>query len=170
LAVLDWDDDGDDDLAIGVPGEDSGAGAVHVLWGVSGGLSASGSEFFNQSLAGGSPEGNDYFGASLARVTGCIANDGLAVGAIGENSNAGAVSVYMPAFDAGATVTQGASWIPAMSEAGDFFGSSLASGNFHGQDSRDLVVGIPHEDLSGFKEGAIAVLRVPEFNLCPWEI
>jgi hypothetical protein len=68
----DFNQDGFADLAVGVPDEDVGgipnAGAVNVLYGSAGGLSGTGSQFFTQETpgVGGSAEGNDLFGSTLA--------------------------------------------------------------------------------------------------------
>jgi hypothetical protein len=85
LAVGDFNGDGKDDLAIGVPTESFGddraiglpseslgsgarAGAVHVIYGSPAGLSDSGSQFWSQNSEGitDSAETNDHFGESLA--------------------------------------------------------------------------------------------------------
>jgi hypothetical protein len=72
LAGGDFNQDGFADLAVGVPDEDVGgipnAGAVNVLYGSAGGLSGTGSQFFTQETpgVGGSAEGNDLFGSTLA--------------------------------------------------------------------------------------------------------
>ena len=56
LAAGDFNDDGFDDLAIGVPGEDVGdvvdAGAVNVLYGSAGGLTAAGNQLWHQDSPG----------------------------------------------------------------------------------------------------------------------
>ena len=64
----DFNHDGFVDLAVGAPGKSisgaGGAGAVSVLPGSSGGLTATGGQFFTQ--VGGAVEGGDQFGAALA--------------------------------------------------------------------------------------------------------
>jgi hypothetical protein len=97
----DFNNDGADDLAVGVPGEDVGsaedAGAVNVLYGVAGtGLNGNGSQQFTQPVS--AVEAGDQFGSVLA--SGDFNNDGfadLAVGAptedVGNVPDAGAVSV-----------------------------------------------------------------------------
>ena len=72
LAAGDFDNDGTDDLAIGIPVEDvqanAGAGAVQVLPGTSSGLDAAGSQLWHQDSAGikGVAEPFDGFGNALA--------------------------------------------------------------------------------------------------------
>ena len=69
LACGDFDGDGFDDLAIGVPGEDIGAvvdaGAVNVLYGSGSRLTASGDQLWHQGVAGvvGGAEAGDLFGS-----------------------------------------------------------------------------------------------------------
>ena len=90
LATADFDGDGFFDLAVGVPGEDVGgvidAGAVTVLFGGPGGITAAGAQTVWQgNVAAGRAETGDRFGLSVA--TGLLAGDGLAdlvVGAPGE--------------------------------------------------------------------------------------
>src|SRR4051812_24459949 len=72
LAWGDFNGDGFDDLAIGVPNEDIGgfmdAGAVTVLYGSADGLSAAGNQFWSQNTAGilGTSDVGDQFGSTLA--------------------------------------------------------------------------------------------------------
>jgi hypothetical protein len=72
VAVGDFDDDGIDDLTVGVPAEDVGAivdaGAVNVLKGAAGGLTGSGSQQFTQDSPElpDTAEAGDLFGAALA--------------------------------------------------------------------------------------------------------
>jgi hypothetical protein len=68
----DFDDDGIDDLTVGVPAEDVGAivdaGAVNLLKGAAGGLSGAGSQLFTQDSPElvDTAEAGDQFGAALA--------------------------------------------------------------------------------------------------------
>jgi hypothetical protein len=69
-ALVDFNGDGFDDLAVGVPGEDVGtareAGAVSVLRGLVLGSPPSGGQLVTQGrVAGGQPELLDNFGAAL---------------------------------------------------------------------------------------------------------
>ena len=89
LAIGDFDADGYGDLAVGVPQErtDTGAwvGAVSVIHGSSGGLTADGNQFWELDAGDGVPgngEDDDDFGAALA--AGDFDGDGaddLAIGA-----------------------------------------------------------------------------------------
>ncbi|GII57168.1 hypothetical protein Pth03_55570 [Planotetraspora thailandica] len=97
LATGDFNADGRDDLAIGVPGEDVsssltrgmdyGDGAVNVLYGSARGLTATANEMWTQTILAGVPRYYDRFGTSL--VTGDLngdKDDELIVGAPGEGA------------------------------------------------------------------------------------
>jgi hypothetical protein len=94
LATGDFNNDGWDDLAIGVPDEQEnmgwpGAGVVHVLYGTNDGLMSSVTQLWHQGLlgsSGGGAEFGDRFGYSLA--SGDLDGNGwddLAIGVPGES-------------------------------------------------------------------------------------
>jgi hypothetical protein len=131
-----------DDLVVGLPREDAGAvdaGVVHVLYGSPAGVTAEGNQLWYQGtvdVAGG-PEEGDWFGNALAVGNfGRSAVQDLAIGAededIGNVSAAGAVNVLYGS-PTGVTVTgnqlfsQDTDGTDEAAEAGDLFGSSLAS-------------------------------------------
>ena len=164
LSSGDFNGDGMDDLAVGVPGETiantTSGGAVNVLYGSASGLSASGNQLWHQSSPGtpGAANAGDGFGSALA--TGDFDGDGvddLAVGAPGEDIdgtfNAGAVNVLFGS-SAGLTAEGSEVWhqdspgIEDTAEAFDQFAFALASGDFDGDAFDDLAVGIPAEDIA----------------------
>lgn len=137
----DFNNDGADDLAVGVPGEDVGgvvdAGAVNVLYGSGAGLTGAGAQQFIQ--VGSAAETGDEFGWSLA--AGDFDNDGFAdLGAgapfesVGATANAGAVgALYGSAggltTSGGQLFTQNSAGVPGTAEEFDFFGDALAVGD-----------------------------------------
>src|SRR5690606_14349142 len=82
LSAADFDDDGYDDLAIGVPFEDIGsvesAGAVNVLYGSAAGITAAGDDLFHFDSAGvkGTVDQWENFGYQLS--SGDFNGDGYA--------------------------------------------------------------------------------------------
>jgi len=171
LAAEDFDGDGYDDLAIGVPEEGSGNhGAVNVLHGSFFGLTSVGDQIWNQNqLNGSSAEVDDFFGASLA--VGDFNQDGyddLVVGAPEENLgnvvDAGAVNVIYGSFFGLSSVgnqfwTQDSLGVQGTAEAFDRFGSSLAVHDFNGDGYDDLAIGVPGEDIgAATNAGAVNIL------------
>jgi hypothetical protein len=173
LAVGNFNGDRFADLAIGAPGENNGAGAVHVLYGSASGLTATGSQQWTQASAGISddPEPGDHFGATLAagNVNSSTPADELIIGVpdedLGAVRDAGIVQILKgsPSKLTGAgsqTFSQDSANIPDAAEAGDRFGSSLAVGDLGGTAVADLAIGVPEEDIGALKDaGLVHVLR-----------
>jgi hypothetical protein len=183
LAWGDFDADGFDDLAIGIPGEDvitggafininSDAGAVHVLYGTENGLTTGDDQFWHQAVSGVASDAsdNEFFGAALAG--GDFDSDGyddLAIGTPGEDTlvlllDAGAANVLYGSASGLTSAgddffTQNSGSIPSGAGLSEGFGSSLAAGDFDGNGiADDLVIGVPLEGIGGELGGAINVL------------
>ena len=155
----DFDGDGRSDLAVGVPGDNKGRGAVNVQYSPDGFLSV-GAYFLrggNGGLPGPSAVGN-RLGSSLA--CGDFDGDGygdLAIGVPGESASRGAVVVVFGS-DTGLYNKFGTYFgqnviTPGSAEAGDRFGEALAAGDFDGSGHDDLAIGVPGERIQATSRG-----------------
>jgi hypothetical protein len=177
LAAGDFDGDGFDDLAVGVPNEDLGGvedcGNVVEIFGSATGIVANGAQAFDQDriLGGGSSESEDHFGASLA--TGDFDRDGfddLAVGHPGEfvtGPTDGAATVVMgsqgfgldPLPNRHRSIAAGHGGFPGNPDAHrKDFAAALVSGDFDGDGYADLGVGAPFEDVDGVADVGTATI------------
>jgi len=175
LVAGDFDGDGYDELAIGVPGKDVdgtvNAGITAVLYGSPTGLTADRTQFWCQGNigAGDGMETNDSFGEELAAND--FDDDGyddLAIGSYGESIDgtlmAGAVSVLY-GHPSGLTNQRSQFWhqespgIADAAEQGDRFGEELASSDFNGDGYADLAIAAFYNVLAGVQDaGAVHIL------------
>ena len=154
LASGDFNNDEYEDLAIGIPGENTSTGYVSIIYGSKIGLTSAKNQLISQGSAGisGTPEEGDEFGKSLA--SGDFDNNGyadLAIGVPGEDNKEGWVNIIYGS-NSGLTgvgdqmIGQDTDGIRETGEAGDQFGHSLASADFDRDGFADLAVGVPYED------------------------
>lgn len=162
LAAGDFDGDGYDDLAVGLPGRTAYGvndyGSVAVVNGEPAGLDQNSVVFLGQPT---DHRVGDFFGWTLA--VGDFDHDGyddLAVGVpyedvdttAGSQADAGEVDIFYGG-PAGLTDDrfqgwiQGSDGVPGTPEAGDHFGQTLVAADFDLDGYTDLAIGIPHEDL-----------------------
>lgn len=171
LAAGDFDCDGRDDIAAGVPREvvhDVRGGAVMVAYGAASGFRRGEALFRGQGLPGAPAEG-ELVGLSLA--AGDMNGDGcadLAVGAPGTTVegrlNAGAALVVfghqgrLSASDHQVEVRIG-DGLPGRPRRGNRAGMAVAIGDVDCNGRSDLVVGAPNRDRGGVKNsGAVYVV------------
>jgi hypothetical protein len=180
LAAADFDSDGRDDLAVGIPFEHQGnlddSGLVQVFYGSSTGLSTANDWLFGQDQLGGTgggagAEADDHFGFALATTD--IDADGhadLVVGApkedIGSSRNTGA---FHTVFGSATGLNGAGAWmwwqgssagLALASEVDDRFATSLTAGDFNGDGFGDVAVGLPLEAWASnpVRSGGAAVL------------
>jgi hypothetical protein len=175
LAAGDFDGDGFDDLAIGVPSEDLSrtkinAGAVHILYGTRFGLTATRQRLITEDTPDvpSVARRGDVFGAALAAGDmGRGSPDDLAIGAPGEDlggvgglNDGGAVIVLYGATPPFAQFwTQDSPGLPGLVEAGDGFGSELLTADLAGNGQADLVIGIQRESQGSLASaGAVELI------------
>lgn len=168
LGWADFDGDGFDDLAVGVPGEFVGghdAGAVNVIYGSAAGLTATGNQQWSQDSAGvlSDARKDELFGTSL--VGRDFNDDGygdLAIGAIGEGAPRGAGAVTVLYGSAAGLIADGNQFIRQVKgkpQRFDRFGEALGAGDFDNDGYPDLAVGADMENVGGADDaGAVNVM------------
>lgn len=180
VAAGDFNCDGYDDLAIGMPGEDNDSGAINIVYGGVGSynkLGSTGNRLFKQGEFWNA-EAGDRFGAVLAAGDFDRDNcDDLAIGIPGEDLNSivdagGVVVAYggTGGINPGNSEvwTQDVMGVSGVAEAYDGFGGSLATGDFDNDGYDDLAIGVPYEAISSTAEtGAVNVLYGGSSGLSP---
>ncbi len=173
LAAGDFNDDGHDDLAIGVPGEDTGNrkndGNVVVLYGSPDGLRKSGGQQWSQrGSKPGRPQSGDRLGSALG--VGDFDGDGsddLLIGVPGDRvagrNNTGSFLVFYGTgsglSNAGSDQFRQKGSLANHGQRGDRLGSAIAVGDFNGDGNDDAAVSAPNEDLaSGDNAGIVHIL------------
>lgn len=148
LASGDFDNDGEDDLVVGLPGKNtsgvSNHGVVEVLYGSAAGIGTADAQLFSQVSFGGSNETGDRFGYSLAagNPNGDDYDD-IAVGVPlkGSGDNGRFYVAYGSTTGITSTGAQGIG--QTVSSSGDNFGYALSFGRYDTDAYDDLAVGIP---------------------------
>ena len=144
----DFNNDGPDDLAVGLPGKNTSGvanhGVVEVLYGSATGITGAGAQLFSQVSFGGFNEAGDQFGRVLAAGNpNGDEYDDLAVGVPlkGAGDNGRIYVAYGSAT--GITSTGSQSIGQTASSSGDNFGFSLDFGRYDTDIYEELAVGIP---------------------------
>lgn len=162
LACADFDGDGDDDVAVGVPGQWVNqdfdyAGRVVVVRGGAFPLDLSTSYFIDQDTTGmlDQAESSDDFGSAL--TAGDFDHDGfadLAISVPGEGVNGQAeVGAMQIVYGSAVGLVPGGnqfwpeSLLGGSQDARDFVGAALAAGDFDGDGFDDLLIGMPADDF-----------------------
>jgi hypothetical protein len=173
LAAGDFDCDGYDDLAIGVPYENNQRGAVHVVYGAPVGLRLVDNQFWDQDTPGVHDQARpgDQFGFSLA--TGDFNDDkcaDLAVGVPGEDdllnllAAPGAVHVFYGSVNGFSWFLEWFIYQKDEAQSGDFFGTALTTGDFNGDGYYDLAIGVPGENV-GWLDGIGPIVNAGAVNV-----
>ena len=181
LTAGDFNGDGNADLVVGVPsesvrgaeGDGSSAGAVHVIYGSTGGLTTLGDDYItadDAGIAGDGAEQGDLFGQTVA--AGDWDGDGrddIAVAATQESLGAefvGAITVLYGTPNGVATARSKVFHLSSKGMAGDGaegqeqWGQQIVAGDWDGDGRDDLAASSTREVLGpdGQQEGAVNVL------------
>jgi hypothetical protein len=161
LAAGDFNGDGRSELAVGAPAESLGsrydAGGVIVFAGTMGGLTTTGSKWWDQDSAGVPEvaERFDRFGDQL--VAGDVNGDrraelivGVPGESVGKQNGAGMVNTFRGSASGlvpGSGFHQDDPKIPGAAERGDAFGSAVALADLNRDGKKDLAIGVRSETV-----------------------
>ena len=178
LARCDFNNDGYDDIAVGIRADDIGilpyghGGSVQVLYGRSSGLSVTNNQLWNLESQNVLGEGADSFIFGYAVACGDFngdALDDLAVGAgttVQGNKGAGSVTILYGSSRWRLSATGNQFWtqdspgIPDIAEPWDLFGRVLAAGDFNNDGYDDLAITVLEnlQGWEGYGPGAVHIL------------
>jgi FG-GAP-like repeat/FG-GAP repeat len=174
----DYNGDGFADLAVAVRfesvGTTAGAGAVNVLYGSAGGLTAAGDQYFTQATAGVPSPPREFEGNGLVVKGADLDRDGYSDLVIGWPhdtvwgiTRAGSV-IVLRGSPAGLTTvgsqiwTQSTTGIPGDPTHDEEFGGAIAVGNFDADGYPDVAVGAAFDRVfpaADFGHGSVTVIR-----------
>jgi hypothetical protein len=169
LAAGDFDADGFDELAVGVPGDFGTRGSVVIFPGSTDGLlfgpgvtvklsksqidppgEGGEGQFLGKALAGGDFNKDGFIDLAIGAPGGGPAEGGIVYAVFG-TSDGLKPSAVMP-------FTQDDSLMLGEGQVDDDFGAVLVAADFDGNATSDLAIGIPGENVAGKSPGAVAVL------------
>jgi len=156
-AVGDFNDDGWDDIAVGIPGENGNEGAVRIVYGTAGGPTGT-TQFFTDTDFGATPQDLGYLGVSLA--VGDFDDDGyqdLAIGA--RDPAAGDVGRVVVARGGPTGLTPDGELYRSFPGSGAPL--PMVAGRFGSGPADDLAIGYPFATVNGETSAGLVEVVYP---------